>query len=367
MGCYTRGAVIPVQENIRLAPLTTLGIGGPARRFARASTEDALVEALEVAADAGWPRLVLGGGSNLLVSDAGFDGLVLAAAIGGVKFTEAGDGTTRVTAGAGVNWDSLVSACVGRGLAGIECLSGIPGWVGATPIQNVGAYGQEVSDVIARVRAYDRQTADVVELSAADCGFSYRTSVFNTTARGRYVVLSVTYVLRDDAPPAIGYPDVARAFDGRAAPPSLRDVRDAVRRIRASKAMLLTDGDADVRSAGSFFKNPIVDESAARGVDAAAGAACPRYPADGGVKLPAAWLIERAGFGKGTRRGRVGLSTKHTLALINRGGASASDVLSFAGEIQEGVEAGFGVRLRPEPAFVGFPDDVVRRFGAVSA
>ena len=177
----------------------------------------------------------------------------------------------------------------------------------------------------------------------------------------------MTYVLEANPSPTIGYPDLARAFKGRAVPPSLAEVRDAVRRIRASKAMLLVGGDADARSAGSFFKNPVVDESAARGVDAAAGTACPRYPADGGVKLPAAWLIERAGFRKGTRRGAVGLSSKHTLALVNRGGATASDVLGLAEEIQDGVEARFGVRLRPEPTFVGFTDDVMERFGAVSA
>ena len=189
MGCYTRFGVIPVQENTGLAPMTTLGVGGPARRFVEAWSEDAVVEAIGMAEDAGWPLLVLGGGSNMLVSDEGFDGLVLRAAVGGVTFTESVGGQTRVTAGAGVDWDPLVAECVRRGLGGIECLTGIPGWVGGTPIQNVGAYGQEVSDVIDSVRAYDRQRGEVVELAAGDCGFAYRTSAFNTTARGRYVVL----------------------------------------------------------------------------------------------------------------------------------------------------------------------------------
>ncbi len=357
----------PVQENICLAPLTTLGIGGPARYFVEAISEDDVLGALEFASVAELPLVVLGGGSNLLVSDSGFEGLVLRVSIGGASFSETDDGTT-VVAGAGVDWDTMVSRCVARGLGGIECLSGIPGWVGGTPVQNVGAYGQDVSDAISHVRAYDRTAARIVDMSPDECGFSYRTSVFNSTARGRYIILGVTYVLDKQTAPAIDYPDLDRVFAGRNTLPTVAEVRGAVLDIRRSKAMLLVDGDPDCRSAGSFFKNPVVDAADAERADAAAGQKVPRFPARADrVKLPAAWLIERAGFPRGTTRGNVGLSNKHALALINRGGASARDVLSLAWEIRSGVEARFGISLRPEPVFVGFDDGVAARFGAVPA
>ena len=357
----------PVQENIGLAPLTTLGIGGPARYFVEAFSEDDVLGALEFASGAQLPLVVLGGGSNLLVSDSGFEGLVLRVSIGGTSFSEAGQ-RTMVTAGAGVDWDTMVGRCVVRGLGGIECLSGIPGWVGGTPVQNVGAYGQDVSDAISRVRAYDRTATRIVDMSPDECGFSYRTSVFNSTARGRYIILGVTYLLDKQTAPAIEYPDLERFFAGRNTNPTVAEVRGAVLDIRRSKAMLLVDGDPDCRSAGSFFKNPVVDAADAERVDAAAGQKVPRFPARGDrVKLPAAWLIERAGFPRGTTRGNVGLSNKHALALINRGDASARDVLSFAWEIRSGVEARFGIQLRPEPVFLGFDDGVAARLGAVSA
>lgn len=356
-----------VQENISLAPLTTLGIGGPARYFVEALSEDDVLEAVEFASEAVLPLVVLGGGSNLLVSDSGFDGLVLRVSIGGTSFSETA-GRTVVVAGAGVDWDTLAGECVSRGLGGVECLSGIPGWVGGTPVQNVGAYGQDVSAAISRVRVYDRTVARILDMSADECGFRYRTSVFNSTARGRYIILGVTYLLDRKAAPAIDYPDLERFFANWNPDPTLAEIRGAVLDIRRSKAMLLVDGDPDCRSAGSFFKNPIVDAGAAERVDAAAGKNVPRYPASGErVKLPAAWLIERAGFPKGTARGNVGLSKKHALALINRGGASAEDVLSFAWTIRCGVEARFGIRLRPEPVFLGFDAGVADRFGAVSA
>ena len=362
-----------LQENIDLASFTTLSIGGPARYFTQASSENTVLGAIDFARREGLPVFVLGGGSNLLVADAGFPGLVLQVAIRHSSIAES-DGSAIVRAGAGVDWDPLVAECVEKNLAGIECLSGVPGWVGATPIQNVGAYGQEVGRVISRVRAYDRHSASVVELSRAECNFSYRTSVFNTTARDRYIVLEVEYELEPVGAPTVDYPDLERFFAKKTGRPSLGEVREAVREIRASKAMLLVDGDPDCRSAGSFFKNPIVSEEeyveiekAARRRDVlGAGESLPRFPAPGdGVKVPAAWLIERAGYGKGYGRGSVGLSGKHTLALVNRGGATADDVLRLAGEIVDGVEEAFGVRLRAEPAFVGFPSEVRERLGAV--
>jgi UDP-N-acetylmuramate dehydrogenase len=231
----------------------------------------------------------------------------------------------------------------------------------------VGAYGQEVSGVITSVRAYDLAESRIVDLTAAECGFGYRSSVFNTTARGRYLILGVRYALERNRLPDLAYPDLARRFADRTHPPSLTDVRAAVRAIRASKAMLLVDGDPDCRSAGSFFRNPMVSADEVDAVSRVAREQVPSFASEPGrSKVPAAWLIERAGFGKGTARGAAGLSGKHALALINRGGASAMDILRLAGEIQTGVQDRFGVRLVPEPVFVGFPADVVDRHGALS-
>lgn len=348
---------LEIQEDVLLAPLTTLGIGGPARLFVEARDEATALGALAFAEKKGLRGFVLGGGSNILVADEGFSGLVVRMAIRGVSEQVAGDKVI-LTAGAGEDWDCLVNSAVERGLGGVECLSGVPGTVGGTPIQNVGAYGQEVSETIVSVRACDRATRRIVELSNAECGFSYRHSIFLTSARDRYIVLSVTYALPVDARPAVNYADVRKYFAGSATLPTLRAVREAVRAIRASKAMLLVPGDPDCRSAGSFFKNPIVSEQEYRKISARAPAPVPRYPVRNGagrVKLPAAWLIERAGFHKGYGRGPVGLSTKHTLALVNRGGATARDVLELMREIQNGVQARLGVRLAPEPQFVGFP------------
>ena len=249
-----------IQENTPLAPLTTLGIGGPARYFVEARAEDAVLDAIEFSETRELPLMILGGGSNLLVSDSGFPGLVLQVRIGSLDLTDTGEGFL-MRAGSGIDWDEVVAQSVERKLFGIECLSGIPGWVGGTPIQNVGAYGQEVSEVIKCVRVYDRQEGVVRELSRVECGFSYRASVFNTTARGRYVVLAVEYDLKIKGCTKTDYPDLKRYFDG-ARDPSLAEVRDAVRKIRASKAMLRVDGDPDCASAGSFFKNPILDEAA---------------------------------------------------------------------------------------------------------
>jgi len=265
-------------------------------------------------------------------------------------------GRTTVRAGAGEEWDRLVQLCVERDLAGIECLSGIPGSVGGTPVQNVGAYGQEVSEVLSSLRAYDRKTNMVAELSRDDCRFTYRSSLFNTAAKDRYIVLNVTYTLEKHGAPSIRYSDVQKEFEGTTNQPALVEVRNAVRRIRARKAMLLVEDDPDCRSAGSFFKNPIISEDRFSALESLLPAErVPRYPASpGNVKTAAAWLIERAGFAKGYSLGPVGLSTKHTLALVNKGGAKAVDVLRLAHEIQSSVEDKFGIKLIPEPVFVGF-------------
>jgi UDP-N-acetylmuramate dehydrogenase len=352
-----------LEENVPLAPMTTFGIGGTARYFIHAREENTVLQAVGIARQKKWPLFVLGGGSNLLVADAGFPGLVLRIGLSGVEW-QMGTDHAFVTAGAGEDWDPLVQACVERNLAGLECLSGIPGSVGGTPVQNVGAYGQEVSDVLGSVRAYDRTSDAVVDLSHADCHFSYRTSLFNTTARDRYIVLAVTYKLSKNGAPAIHYADVRWVFEGRTEKPSLADVRKAVRAIRASKAMLLTAGDPDCRSAGSFFRNPVVSEQTFAGIEQAAeGERVPRYPAaDGNVKTAAAWLIERAGFQKGHAFGRAALSQKHTLALVNRDSATAADILAAARDIRLRVEDRFGIRLIPEPVFVGFDPEVYAEF-----
>jgi UDP-N-acetylmuramate dehydrogenase len=342
-----------IHENVALAPLTTFRIGGPARYFSNVDTEDALQDALAFAGDKGLPVFVLGGGSNLLVSDAGFRGLVVKIGLRGLEWERVRD-RTLVRAGAGEDWDSVVAASVQHGLAGIECLSGIPGSVGGTPVQNVGAYGQEVSDVIVEVRALERETGRIVDLAPHDCGFSYRASIFNTSDRDRYIVLAVTYSLANDGCPSLRYADVQREFE-RSAAPSVREVREAVRRIRARKAMLIVEGDADCRSAGSFFKNPVIAEEQFLQLQSAIGQPLPRYPAPAGkVKTAAAWLIEQAGFSKGYSLGPAGISTKHTLAIVNRGAARAEDILRLAGEIQRRVRDRFGVELSPEPVLVGF-------------
>lgn len=357
-----------VQENIPLAPLTTLGIGGLARFFVEASSESELIAAIEFAEQRDLPVFILGGGSNVLVSDEGFPGLVIRVAIKGISGSVGWDRlitcptdenqskwTEEITAGAGEEWDDLVRQCVERNLAGVECLSGIPGLVGGTPVQNVGAYGQEVSETITLVRAFDRQTKQIVELSNAECGFRYRASIFNSSERNRYVVLAVSFALKANGKPALRYPDVKNFFAGKTDPPTLAEVRQAVIEIRSRKGMVIVPDDPDCRSAGSFFKNPIISTEAFAKLEAAAGERPPSFPAaDGYVKVPAAWLIERAGFQRGYAKGRAGISSKHTLAIINRGNATANEVLDLVNEIQARVAERFGVELKPEPVFVGF-------------
>lgn len=345
-----------VKENQPLAPLTTLGVGGPARWFAEAENEAEIAEAAAWTRQRGVPLFVLGGGSNLLVSDAGFDGLVLQVRLRGVEAE--GAGTDRVCrAAAGEDWDAFVTRAVTENCAGIECLAGIPGTVGGTPVQNVGAYGQEVASVIERVRAFDLHRSEFVELAAADCGFSYRRSRFNSEDRGRFVVTRVDYRLRPGGAPTLAYPDLQRALSERGTSengPALSAVADEVRRIRRSKGMLIVEDDPDCRSAGSFFKNPVVAAERAAEI-AESGAVTPTFPAGPGrVKVPAAWLIEHAGFSKGYVLGGAGISSRHTLALVNRGGATAAEILALAQQISARVEQRFGIRLEMEPVMVGF-------------
>jgi UDP-N-acetylmuramate dehydrogenase len=346
-----------VLEEVPLAPYTTFQIGGPARWFAEAASEDDIAAGITFAGERGLPLFVLGGGSNLLVSDAGFAGLVLRIALRGMTATPE-NGRTIVSAAAGEDWDGLVAYAVGKACAGVECLSGIPGTVGGTPVQNVGAYGQEVSQTIVTVRAFDRQTAQFVDLPASACGFSYRRSIFNSTERDRYIVSRVDYALRVDAPACFAYADLSRYFAARGMlSPTLTEVREAVRTIRAQKGMLLVAGDSDCRSAGSFFKNPIVPVSMVDSLAVELGVekqTIPAYPArPGEVKLSAAWLIERAGFAKGYALGNAGISSRHTLALINRGGASAREVVALRDKVIDAIWSRFAIRLEPEPVWLG--------------
>lgn len=347
-----------IREQVPLAPLTTLGVGGPARYFIEASTESEVREGAEFAQSRQLPLFILGGGSNLVVSDAGFDGLVLKIALGGTEQIESGGDEVVFRAEAGEDWDGFVALTVQAGCAGIECLSGIPGTVGGTPVQNVGAYGQEVSATIRAVEALDLRTLGTTILPNSDCGFGYRSSRFNTTERGRYVILRVSFALHRGGRPSLRYADLQRYFADHPDEPSLTEVRSAVRAIRQSKAMLIVPEDEDARSAGSFFKNPTVPvaefEALAERLGSL-GLQLPSYPAaDGLRKLPAAWLVEHAGFAKGYSSGAAGISRRHTLAIVNRGGATASDILALKDEIQRRVRNEFGIELQPEPVFVGF-------------
>ena len=340
------------REQIPLAPYTTFKIGGPARWFVEAATEADVLEAVGFARERSLPFFALGGGSNLLVADEGFVGLVLRVGLKGIaQQGEAFD------VGAGEDWDGFVTYAVERGYAGIECLAGIPGTAGGTPIQNVGAYGQEVAETVVRVRVLNLGTLKFEEFSNAECGFTYRRSIFNTTGRGKYLVTRVSYKLQRDGAPRIAYADLKRHFQGSVAP-SLREVSAAVREIRRRKGMYIVEGDPDCRSAGSFFKNPVISaEHFARIAAKEAGSEAnqvPHYPAaDGAVKVPAAWLLERAGFHKGYALGAAGISSRHTLALINRGGAKAADILALRDRIIAAVETRFGIRLDPEPVLLG--------------
>ena len=345
-----------MQENAPLAPLTTLGVGGSARYFVSARSVAEVEHAVGFARDRGLKLFVLGGGSNVVVADRGFDGLVVRVAIAGIQEPPQPH-RIALDVGAGVSWDEFVALCVARGYAGIECLSGIPGSVGGTPVQNVGAYGQEVSKTITSVLAYDLNERRVRELQNPECGFAYRSSIFNTCERGRYIILRVRYELKPAAEPALRYSDLQKHFADRASKPSLSEVRDAVLKIRASKGMVIDPNDPDSRSAGSFFKNPVLTpEDYAHLSEKAAerGLKVPSYPALAEhSKVSAAWLVENSGFHKGFSKGHVGISSKHALAIVNRSCATAAEVIALRDEIQAKVEQTWGLRLVAEPVFLG--------------
>lgn len=350
-----------LRPNVRLAPMTTLGIGGPAHYFAEVSRVDALLAGVEWAHSLELPVFVLGGGSNIIVADNGFPGLVLRVSLRGIT-TRVEAERADVTAAAGEDWDSLVAICVERNWAGFECLSGIPGRVGATPIQNVGAYGQETSETLVSLEALDLVTRELEKLNAADCDFAYRSSRFKARDRERFVITSVTYRLSVNGKPAVRYPELQRhvAWQG-ATDPTLEQVRDSVLSLRRRKAMVIDPQDPDSRSVGSFFVNPIVTHEECEHIKqrthrlVALGEQMPTFAAAGDrVKLSAAWLIERAGIGRGYVHGGVGTSTKHALAIVNRGTGTAREVIELKELIQRRVLDAFGVALTPEPVFVGF-------------
>jgi UDP-N-acetylmuramate dehydrogenase len=346
-----------LQENVPLAPLTTFRIGGPARYFVEAHVPADVAQAVAHAQSQRLPLFVLGGGSNLVVADSGWPGLVLKIAIPGMERRPAEmDGKAIFDVGAGESWDRFVSEAVRANCAGIECLSGIPGSVGGTPVQNVGAYGQEVSHTIESVEVFDLKDGQVRELCNEACGFSYRASIFNTSEKGRFIILRVTYALTLGGAPYLEYADLKRHFEGRESAPNLAETREAVRHIRARKGMLIVEGDPDCRSAGSFFKNPVLTEQQHEDLRRRAEAknlTIPSYPAlDRTRKVSAAWLVEHSGFSRGFGFGHVGISSKHALAIVNRGNATAAEVLALKDQIQERVEEIWGVRLEPEPVFV---------------
>ncbi len=345
--------MIPIiQENVALAELTTFKIGGKARFFVRAKSENEVVEALEFAEQNSLDIFILGGGSNVLIADEGFDGLVLQIALKGILM-EARKNRVFVTANAGEDWDAFVKICVKKNLQGVECLSGIPGFVGGTPVQNVGAYGQEICETIVSVRCFDRTTKEIKELTNAECGFAYRTSIFNTMRKNHYIVLAVTYALELNGEPKIVYADLKNYFGKKK--PTLTETRNAVIEIRSAKSMVINENDGNSRGAGSFFKNPIVTRKKFAKMCESFGGEIPSFRVDENLlKMPAAWLIEQSGFHKGFQFGRVGLSTKHTLAIVNSGAATAQDVLALKNEIQAKVREKFDVELKPEPIFVGF-------------
>ena len=361
-----------IRSDEPLAVKTTFAVGGKAAFYLQARNEASVREAIAWAKAQSLDLTVLGGGSNVLIADRGVSGLVLRVDIRGIRHEISGE-RVNVFVGAGEPWDELVGKTVAENWAGIECLSGIPGDVGAAPIQNIGAYGQEVGEVIVGVRAIDRQNGELVELNKNDCGFGYRDSVFKGAGSGRYIVTGVTFSLLPAGAPAVRYGELQRYLKERGPDPSptLPDVRHAVLELRRRKSMLLDPADENVRSAGSFFLNPILDDTTwaiiRSRIESAnvlsPGETIPQFDAGPGrVKLAAAWLIERAGFSKGAGDGPVGLSTKHCLAIVNRGGATAADILHFARHIRDVVYARFGVRLVPEPVMLGFTRDEIANF-----
>ncbi len=377
-----------IAENLALAPLTTLGIGGPARYYCRAADENEAAEALAWARARSLPVWVLGGGSNVVIADGGLPGLVLAPAMRGRQARALEANVVELEIGAGEPWDELAAWTVEQDLAGLECLSGIPGSVGATPVQNVGAYGQEVAETLASLRALDRLSGEALEFARADCGFSYRRSRFNGADAGRYLITTVRLRLRRHGAPTLRYAELRarlgmeaaaktaiEAAAGPAGGASLAATRAAVLALRRGKGMVIEPSDAERHTAGSFFKNPVVTPAQYEAVAQRAGAPPPRFAVnaaeeaiaaaaaaaepiadDAAIKIPAAWLIERAGFSKGYRRGRAGISSRHALALVNYGGASAAELLALAREITAGVRERFAIELRQEPVLLGFEE-----------
>jgi len=354
---------LPLREHVPLARYTTVGLGGEARYFVECSSPDQVRAALTYGSDRRLPVYILGGGSNVVFADNGFPGLVVRITTGGVEYRD--DPSPEVTAGAGVDWDAVVQGAVERGWTGIECLSGIPGTVGGTPIQNVGAYGQEIAETLVSVTCLDRTTLERRTLTAEECGFGYRDSRFKRGDRDRYVVLDVTLRLARDRAPHIRYAELRDAVARKTAIEAVRPVdvvrlvRETVLALRRGKSMVLDPSDPNTRSVGSFFTNPVLSPTAFarleerwRGTaEQGAGAPIPTFAADSGLKVPAAWLVERAGFPKGYRRGGVGISSRHALALVNFGGTS-SELLALAESVRAGVETRFGVRLEFEPEVV---------------
>ncbi len=335
--------------NVVIAPYTTIGLGGPARWFARCTSLEDLRETLTFARNEGLPVQVFSGGSNIIFADEGFDGVALNVALRGLTTVEAPGGTD-VTAAAGEPWDGVVAHAAENGLSGIECLSGIPGSAGGTPVQNVGAYGQEVAETITAVRTLDRRTLEERTFPGAACAFGYRTSRFKTADAGRYIITGVSFRLKRNTGPLIRYAELAREIDarreGRTTPGS---VRETVLFLRRKKSMVIDPADGNSRSVGSFFTNPVVPEDFLE--KNMKGMPVPAYPSAGGTKLSAAWLVEHAGFPRGFRMNGAALSDNHALAIVNRGGTSA-DVLALAGRIEEAVFEKFGVRLEKEPVVV---------------
>jgi len=346
-----------ITENVPLAPLTTMKVGGPARYFIEATSIAEVSEAVEFSRSRNLPLFTLGGGSNLVISDAGWSGLVLKIGINGINHRHGHDEVI-FEVGAGEDWDKFVGMVVTHNIAGLECLSGIPGSVGATPVQNVGAYGEEVGNTIESVLVLDLRDRQLRELGKEECAFSYRTSIFNTSERGRYIILQVNYLLKYGGEAHIAYADLKKYFAGWNKKPTVADTRDAVKKIRAGKGMLIVSGDEDCRSAGSFFKNPILSADEYERLTARAAAKnlqIPSYPALATQKkVSAAWLVEHSGFSKGYGNGSVGISRKHALAIVNRGNATAADIVAFKDDIQGRVEEIWGILLEPEPVFVGF-------------
>ncbi|MEO6590422.1 MAG: UDP-N-acetylmuramate dehydrogenase [Pyrinomonadaceae bacterium] len=349
-----------LKENVSLKNLTTFKIGGAARFFVSVETVEDVIEAVTFADEYGVKIFVLGGGSNILISDNGFDGLVLQVNLKGIEIESETAENVTISAGAGEDWDEFTAFCVERNFAGIECLSGIPGFVGGTPIQNVGAYGQEVSETISAVKVFDRKSKEILNLNNEDCKFTYRSSIFNTTNKNRFIVLSVSYLLKKNGKPKIFYKDLLQLFESKT--PSLSETREAVCGIRAEKGMLVRQGGPDSHSAGSFFKNPIISNESFQNIVEIAKTNSyenvPHFKADEkNIKLPAAWLIERSGFHKGFQKGNVGVSTKHSLALTNCGNATAKEIIELKNEIQKTVKEKFGIALKTEPIFVGFKNN----------